>query len=75
MSFCANRRTFIALANVRANGVDHFLVSNVELQRRAHWRNAELGARRRVCDAAHRAAAAFMAAGLQSGYLVGKEKP
>lgn len=51
-------RTFIALAKVRASGVDHFLSSNVEVEfhRLEHVQNIELRDLRRVCDAARRAA-------------------
>jgi hypothetical protein len=53
-------RTFIALANVRASGVVHFLWSNVsvadEFHRRGYVVNIELRDLRRPCDAARRAA-------------------
>ena len=46
----------MALAKVRANGVDHFRVSNVELHRRGHAEMIELRDFRKVCAAARRAA-------------------
>lgn len=49
--------TFIALAKVRASGVDHCLSANVELHRREHVEEIALRDPRKPCDAARRAAA------------------
>lgn len=55
-SFQRSEHTFMALASVRANGVDHFRVSNVEFHRRGHVEIIELRDFRTVCAAARRAA-------------------
>lgn len=51
--------TFIALASMRAKGVDHCLCSNVELYRRGYVDSTELRDVRKACDAM-RLAAGFM---------------
>lgn len=48
--------TFIALAKIRAKGVDQFLFSNVELHRREYIGSAALRDLRRACDAMRLAA-------------------
>lgn len=52
----SRRLTFIALAKIRANGVDHCLCSVVELYRREHVDNGVLQDLRKACDAMRLAA-------------------
>lgn len=50
------RLTFIALASMRANGVDHCLCSNVELHRRVFVDKIVLRDLRKACEAMRLAA-------------------